>query len=297
MVRGFVGYLDVFVSIPSWLAISMTVAVLGAVAAWGIGESLRAAAAVTVLEVLGLLYVCFVARDSLARLPGEWTTLLPSPTAAGLVGVLSGAFIAFYAFIGFEDMANIAEEVEAPRLNLPRGILIALCASTLLYFLVATVAVLAVPHGELAGSEAPLALIVQTRGIPPATIAGISLFAVTNGALIQIIMTSRVLYGLAQQRQAPAVFARVHPRTRTPLIGTALVSAVLMALALFFTLGGLARATSFIALGIFACVNAALWRMKRSGIRADGFSVPIGVPATGFALCVAMIVYEALSSV
>jgi amino acid transporter len=296
MVRGFVGYLAVFVSLPSWLVIVLVVSMLGAIAAWGIGESLRTAAAITVLEVLGLLYVCFVARDSLLRLPGEWTTLLPAPTTPGLIGAVSGAFIAFYAFIGFEDMVNIAEEVKVPTHNLPRGILIALLTSTMLYFLVATVAVLAVPLTELAGSEAPLAVIVQSRGFPPETIAGISLFAVTNGALIQIIMTSRVLYGLAQARQAWTPFAYLHPRTRTPLVGTALVTCMLMALALFFTLGGLARATSFIALSIFACVNAALWRLKRRGTRNDGFSVPIGVPAAGFTLCVTMIVYEAVSS-
>jgi amino acid transporter len=293
MVRGFVGYLEVFVSLPTWLVVTLAVATLGAIAAWGIGESLWAAAAITVLEVGGLLYVCFIARDSLARLPAEWMTLVPTLELSSMLGVLSGAFIAFYAFIGFEDMVNVAEEVVEPSHNLPRGILLALFTSTALYFLVATIAVLAVPHTQLAGSAAPLAVIVESRGLPPETIAGISLFAVSNGALIQMIMASRVLYGLAQQKLAWGALGYVHPRTRTPLVGTAFVSAMLLVLALFFSLGGLARATSFIALVIFALVNAALWRLKRSGAPVATFQVPLGVPAAGFLLCVATIAYEA----
>jgi amino acid transporter len=109
-----------------------------------------------------------------------------------------------------------------------------------------------------------------------------------------MIMASRVLYGLAQQKLAWGALGYVHPRTRTPLVGTALVSAMLLMLALFFSLGGLARATSFIALVIFALVNAALWRLKRRGAPVATFQVPLGVPAAGFLLCVAAIAYEAL---
>lgn len=292
MVRGFVGYLEVFVALPPAIVILVAVAALFGLAVWGIGESLVAAAAVTVLEVGGLLFVCIVAGDSLGRLPAEWTTLLPRPNAASLLGVTSGAFLAFYAYIGFEDMVNVAEEVVDPTRKLPLAIVLALIVSTAIYILVATVATLAIPNEELSASGAPLAAVVESRGLPPEIIAFISLFAVMNGALIQIIMASRVLYGLAENGLAWRGFGRVNPRTQTPVIGSAVVAAALALLAIFFSLGGLARATSFVALGVFAVVNASLWRIKLKGTAVPAFEVPIAVPAAGFMLCVGMIIYQ-----
>jgi APA family basic amino acid/polyamine antiporter len=106
-------------------------------------------------------------------------------------------------------------------------------------------------------------------------------------------MASRVLYGLASEGLAWRAFARVNRRTQTPLIGTAFVAAVMLVLTLFFSLGGLARVTSFIALGIFALVNAALWQLKRTDPRPLTFVVPAVLPAAGFTLCLAMIALEA----
>ena len=103
------------------------------------------ASAVTVIEVAGLVFVCVIAGDSLATLPANWDQLLPSAESASFIGVLSGAFIAFYAFIGFEDMVNIAEEVKRPETTLPQAIITALIVSTVLYFAVAAIAVLALP--------------------------------------------------------------------------------------------------------------------------------------------------------
>ena len=293
MVRGFVGYFDVFLQLPEALVVITIVVVLGLVAAWGINESLLLAALITVLEILGLLLVCFVARDSLSRLPNEWTSLLPTPDTVGMSGVVSGAFLAFYAYIGFEDMVNVAEEVRDPGRTLPVAIVLALVVSTTVYMLVATVAVLAVAGDAIAGSSAPLAVIVESRGMPPHIIAGISLFAVINGALVQIIMASRVLYGLGAQGLAWRPLSRINARTRTPVVGTCVVTFLLLLLALFFSLGGLARATSFMALAIFAAVNAALWRLKKSSTTEPRFEVPTLLPRVGLVLSIAMLSYEA----
>jgi amino acid transporter len=293
MVRGFVGYLGVFVDLPSVVAIVVCVVLLAAIAIWGIGESLLAAAAVTVIEIAGLLFVCAVAGDSLGRVGSEWRAMLPGFEAASVSGVVSGAFIAFYAYIGFEDMVNVAEEVRTPRRTLPVAIVLALLVSTALYLLVALVAAFALPPGELAGNPAPLAAIVASRGFPPAIIAAVSVFAVMNGALIQIIVASRVLYGLARQRLAPSLFARVHRRRRTPVIGTVLVASLILASSLFFAIDELARATSFIALSIFLIVNIALLRLKRVDHDQPEFTVPAFVPRAGAVLCVAMLAHEA----
>jgi APA family basic amino acid/polyamine antiporter len=292
MVRGFVGYLDVFIELPAPLVIVVCVGVLAGIAVWGIGESLMAAAAVTLLEIGGLIFVCTVAGDSFGRFPSDWRAILPGYDSVTLAGVASGAFIAFYAFIGFEDMVNIAEEVKQPERNLPRAIILSLVAATGLYFAVALVSVFAVPANEIAGSDAPLAVIVESRGFPPGIIAAISLFAVTNGALIQIVMASRVLYGLASEGLAFAPFARIGSKTQTPVIGTLAVASAMLCLSLFFSLGGLARITSFVALAIFTIVNLALWRLKRISTDVPKFSVPAGVPVAGALLCVAVIGYE-----
>jgi len=296
MVRGFVGYLHVFAAVDDAIVIVVSVALLTAIAIWGIGESLLAAAAVTALEIAGLLFVCIVAGDSLGRLRSEWQTLFPDLGSASIIGVVSGAFIAFYAYIGFEDMVNVAEEVRAPERTLPIAIVIALIASTTLYVLVAIVATLALPHEQIAGNPAPLAAIVASRGFAPESIAGVSLFAVMNGALIQIIMASRVLYGLAREGLAPAVLAKVHQKLQTPVTGTVFVGGLMLALSLFYAIGELARVTSFIALSIFALVNLSLLRLKHIDPTRPAFRVPAAVPGAGFVLCAAILIYEGVRS-
>ena len=207
-------------------------------------------------------------------------------------GALLGAVLAFYAFIGFEDMVNVAEEVKEPRTNLPRAIVIALVLSTLLYMSVALVAVLSVPIDELKSSAAPMALVFShATGSKPLLISAIGMFAVVNGALIQIIMVSRVIYGMSRQGWIPAEFGRINPATRTPLIATALVVFCVMVLALWVPLVALAGFTSFLILIIFALVNLSLFRIKRNEPRPEGVIIyPGWIPIGGFFLSVGLIV-------
>lgn len=186
-----------------------------------------------------------------------------------------GAFLAFYPFVGFEDMVNIAEEVKQPQRNLPLAALTALAVATVLYGLVSWVAVHVVSPAELAASEAPLALVYQrSTGASPLPIAAISLCAVVNGALIQIIMGSRILYGMSRQGWLPLLLllllGQVYPRTATPALSVALVTATTLGFALALDLRGLAELTSFLVLGVFVMVNAALICVKGRGEPADG---------------------------
>jgi len=282
--NGFVGYLHVFVAVPAWAVIIALVLGLGALAAWGISESVIAASFVTLIEVGGLLLILGVAGSTLAELPARFTELIPPPRAGVWQGILLGAFIAFYAFIGFEDMVNVAEEVKNPRRILPLAILIAIAISTVLYLMVALVSVLALAPAELAGSEAPLALIYQrATGSAPTLIGLISLFAVVNGALIQIIMSARVLYGMSREGWLHGAFGVVHPRTRTPLLSTVAVTLAVLALAIWLPLVTLAKATSFIVLIVFALINLSLVRIKRRDPRPAGLWIyPLWVPVAGF---------------
>jgi len=291
--RGFVGYFQVFVpSAPAPAVIAVLVLALGALAAWGIRASVWLVTAMTLVEVGGLVLIVAVAADNLATLPARLPELL---TVSGAwPGLLAGAFLAFFAFIGFEDMVNVAEEVRDPRRNLPLGIVLALLVTAALYLLVALVAVLGLPLGELAASAAPLALLWErSTGQAPALIAAVSLFAVVNGAMVQMIMASRVLYGLSRLGWLPAFLGRVDPRTRTPLGATGLVIAVVLVLALWIPLVWLANGVSFIVLIIFTLVNLALLRVKRRDPAPPGVPrIPAWVPVLGCVASIAVVIRQ-----
>jgi amino acid transporter len=253
-----------------------------------------AASLITLVEVGGLILVLLVAGDSLGELPARLPELIPPADASVWHGILLGAFIAFYAFIGFEDMVNVAEEVKNPTRILPLAIIIAIVVSTILYLLVSLVAVLALPPAELAQSRAPLALIYErATGSAPVLISLISIFAVVNGALIQIIMAARVLYGMSREGWLHGAFGRVHPRTQTPLLSTMLVTLVVLILALWLPLVTLAKATSFIILVVFALINLALVRIKRREPRPNGIKVyPVWIPVAGFVSTTAFVLFQ-----
>ena len=290
--KGFVGYLHVFVAVPDWLAIVLLLLVLGTLAGWGINQSVRVASLITAIEIGGLLLVIGAGSGSLLTLPDrlpEINGLLGS--GAAWSGVLLGAFLAFYAFLGFEDMVNVAEEVKEARTNLPKAIVIALVVSTLLYMAVALVAVLSVSPSVLAKSTAPMATVFErATGSKPLVISLIGMFAVINGALIQIIMVSRVLYGMSRQGWIPAGFGHINSTTRTPLLATSLVVFCVIVFALWVPLVALAGVTSFLLLIVFTLVNLSLIRIKRREPRPEGVVLyPDWVPIGGLVLSVALI--------
>lgn len=283
IINGFVGYFQTLFDVPRAVAITALALALCGLAAWGIGESVTVAAVFTVMEIGGLLLIIWAGGDSLADLPARAVEFVPPGTALAWGGIMTGAFLAFYAFIGFEGMVNVAEEVkDAPKV-LPFAIVITLVVTLLLYMAVAVVSVLTVPPDELAASGAPLALVFERgSGTSALPITAISVFAIVNGALIQMILASRVLYGMAGQGWIPAVLGRVHPYTRTPVIATGLVAAVILGLALWFQLGLLAKATSVVALIVFTVVNLSLWRVKRRAPAPAGLTIyPTWVPVAG----------------
>lgn len=294
LVSGFAGYLEIFVVLPRWLVVTTVLAALAALAAWGITESVRAAGLITLIEVGGLLFITSVSAAGFATLPARLPELLPPPDGHAWEGIFLGVFIAFYAFLGFEDMVHVAEEVREPQRTLPRAILLSLAIATALYLLVALAAVLTLPQAELARASAPLAeMYVRATGQSPLLISVISLFAVVNGALIQIIMGSRLLYGMSRHGWLPQRLGRVSPRTRTPLLATAVVALAALALALWLPLVTLAATTSFLLLMVFALVNLSLLVVKRRLPAAPGVrSYPRWVPAAGLASTLGLIAFE-----
>jgi len=295
LMHGFAGYLKVYVQFPDWLVILVMLLILGAVVIWGIAQSVLVAVIMTLFEMGGLLLIIWVAGDSFAQLPARLPELLaPGGEPFVWFGVLLGAFIAFYAFIGFEDMVNVAEEVVEPSRNLPRAIVLVLAIVTLFYLLVTLVSILTVPPEKLAQTDAPLALVYQqATGKAPLFITLISLVSVLNGALIQIIMASRVLYGLSRQGWLPEGFGYVYPRTRTPLPAILVVVLSILLLAWLLPLLSLAKLTSFVTLIIFTLMNLALWRIKRRREQTyQGFTVPLWVPGIGALVSVLFLITQ-----
>ena len=286
---GAAGYIAQFTDWPPSAVVALLLAVLGAVAAWGILESVLLASLFTLIEAGGLLVIIVAGWQ--AQVPLASALAVPPLDIAMLSGIGYASLLAFFAFIGFEDLANVVEEAKVPHRDIPRAMMLTLVISTVLYVAVAAIAVAAVPVAELAASPAPLSLVFRTlAGVSPATISVIAIVATLNTILAQMTMAARVVYGLARQGDLPGFAGRVHPKTATPLIATALIVAATLALALLVPFERLAEGTSLATLVVFALVNLALLRLRHRKIHTDGphIRVPLWVPAAGLVSCLAM---------
>lgn len=297
MMRSFVGYFNVFLDAPANLLIIVLVILIGAIAIWGISESALLASVITLIEVSGLLLVVWVSKSAFLELPAKLPSLIPPADADIWQGIVLGTFIAFYAFIGFEDMVTVAEEVKDPEKTMPRAIFFAVVAATVVYLAISVTAVLVAEPSLLATSDAPMALIYEmSTGSAPVVITCISMFAVLNGALIQIIKASRMMYGMSKEKWLPEIFARVNSVTRTPVIATVLVTVIILVLALSFPLASLATATSFTVLTVFALINLALLKIKleEKGKKTTktAISFPAIIPFLGFVFSSAIVVFK-----
>jgi basic amino acid/polyamine antiporter, APA family len=290
--QGFAGYLNSFISIPTTLASVGLICLLGAIALKGIGESAKTAALFTIVEVLGLLLIIWFGRSAFGEF--DASNLLTIDPTVGVSGVIAGTFLAFYAFIGFEDMVNVAEEAKNPRRTMPYAILLALAVSTILYLLVVIVATTLVTPDELADNKAPLTLVFEKSGASNVLLLSlIGMVATINGVIVQIIMGSRILYGLAKQGWLDNRLTVVHKQYKTPVTATLVVLGAMIVGTLLLPLVSLAQLTSLLVLSIFTLVNVALIVIKRRQPEHQGYiSVPSAVPYIGTLLCLGTILYQ-----
>ncbi|NOQ76484.1 MAG: amino acid permease [Methylococcaceae bacterium] len=295
MAHGFYGYLNEFINITEVTGILFYVFFITVIAILGISLSVNIATLITLIEITGIVIILYVSKDGLLTLSDRWHEFIPPFTWDVWQGIVFGAFIAFYAFIGFEDMVNVAEEVVAPKKNLPAGIIIALIIATFFYVLVSFASVLSLPIDQLANHAAPFALMIKENSqIPVSVISFISLIAILNGALVQIVMGSRVLYGMAEKGLAPSGFKMLHSKTRTPTVATLFFSILLLLVALWFPIVILAKITSFVILMVFALVNISLCviKLRNCYYSDDHFIVPIIIPGIGAVLCLSFLLLQ-----
>ena len=292
LAHGFAGYLKIFFELPEPLIIISLVLFVALVCGWGIKQSVLIASVMTLAEIIGLLIILYVGRDAFTLIPVKIPEMIPAFNASIWAGIFMGSFIAFYAYLGFEDIVNVAEEAIKPRINIPRAIIISLVVTTIFYILISVVAIVLVSPQELASSNAPLAMIYKiTTGQSPVVITIISLISVLNGILIQVIMASRVLYGMSRKKWLPEKIGEINATTHTPLIATTIVIGFILFFALSFPLLSLAKITSFITLIVFMSINFALVKIKYSKKEHDGFTVPLWVPLVGGVSTLSFVLY------
>jgi amino acid transporter len=278
-------------TIPIWVLALGFLLILAGIVFRGIRESIWLNVVCTVVEALGLVLVVAVGLsywgsvDYLEMPPaaieqGEWLLLM------------QGAVLTFFAFIGFEDTFNVAEECRDPERTIPLGLMLAMGLAALLYMAVAITAVSVVPWAELAEAPGPITEVVRRAApvLPPIVFTAITLFAVANTALINYVTASRLIYGMAQQGLLPARFGSVHAGRRTPHVAIVVLLLVVVPLALIGTIADLAAATVLLLLAVFAVVNGALFVLKRRPGEPRGyFEISPLVPALGVLVCLILV--------
>ncbi|MCP4181832.1 MAG: amino acid permease [Hyphomicrobiales bacterium] len=286
---GCAGYVGSIVALPQALIVAVIVVLMGLLAARGVMESVMFAGILTVIEILGLVIIIISGYLHDPSMFGKFSSTIPSyDNTVALTGIFGASLVAFFAFIGFDDVVNLVEETNNPKRTMPWAIVISLLAVTVIYFLVVFVAVQSVSIDELAESTAPIGLLFERlTGIPPIGITLVAIVATLNGVVIEIIMASRVVYGLGKKGHLPGRLSRIDPNTQTPLNATLLISGIMLASALFIPLDFLVTTTSQIILAVFALVNLALVTVKLRGDPApEGvFTVPIVMPVIGVVSC------------
>jgi amino acid transporter len=209
--------------------------------------------------------------------------------------ILAGAALSFYALIGFEDSVNVAEEVKEPRRAYPLALLGGLVVAGVLYLLVTFTASMVVPTDRLAGSSSPLFEVIQVgplSGIPDRAFAAIALFALANGALINMIMASRILYGMARERVLPATFGRVAEQRRTPWFAIVFTTALALVLIATGETETLASATVTLLLFVFILVNVAVLALRGDRVEHGHFRVPALLPVLGAVVSVGLLTQQ-----
>jgi len=275
----------------SWLALGFLLILTGIVFR-GIRESMWVNVLCTLVEAGGLVLVIVVGASYWGSVDYFATPAVPGEDHAMLL-VIQGAVLAFFAFIGFEDMINVAEETREPERTIPLGLILAMVAAAILYIAVAITAVSVVPWAELAEAPGPITEVIwrAAPSIPPAVFTAITLFAVANTALVNYVTASRLIYGMARQGLLPSRLGDVHAGRRTPHIAVAALFLVLAPLALLGTIAELAAATVLLLLFVFMVVNGALFILKgRKGEKQGRFEIPRFIPALGALVCLVLIV-------
>jgi len=272
---GFGGYFAEFVNIPIIISAIGLLVILSIVNFIGIRESAWTNTIFTIIEASGLILIIIIG----------FTFANPEPvnyyeSPSGFSGIVIAFVLIFFAFIGFEDMANIAEEVKKPKKTLPKAIILSVVIAGILYVLVSLAVVRVVNWEELANSSAPIALVAE-RGLGSEAhilLSSIALFAITNTVLITLVAGSRIFYGMAKEKVFPAIIGKIHLKTKTPWVAVIVILITSMAFTLIGDIVIVANITVFAIVITFAAVNLAVIVLRYTEPDIERkFKVPINI--------------------
>lgn len=294
--RVFAGYWSgMMPSMPQNLGIFLFAAGVTAIVYKGIKEAMWANILCTMIEVLGLLFIIAISIPYWGSVNYLDASSIESPLRSLSPSlILTGAVLTFYSFVGFEDILNVSEEVKDPQTTIPKGLLLAVAISTLIYISVMIGAVSVVPSHLLGTSKQPLVDVASVAApwMPSTIFSFVAMFAVANTALLNFIMGSRLLYGMSKHKLLPAALSKVSPKFQTPTNATLLVAGILLILAYLGDITSLAKATSVLLLSCFFIINIALLVLQRRKSEAKGvFEVPSFVPLLGAISCLLILSY------
>ncbi len=284
-------YLQVFLDVPTVPAALVFLVIVALLNARGITESLRANLVMTIVEVSGLVMIIALAGLVLGRGDGTPSRVLEfDDGTTPALAVLGAALLAFYSFVGFETSANIAEEVQDVRRVYPRALFGALATAGVVYVLVGLAVSVVVPPETLADSSGPLLEVVDAAdaGIPPWLFSLIALIAVANGALLTMIMASRLTFGMARDGLLPSVLDKVLPRRRTPWAAIVATTIVAMLLCLTGSVAALAETVVLLLLFVFVSTNIAVLVLRRDETGHNHFRAPTILPILALVTCVVL---------
>jgi amino acid transporter len=278
----------------STFGITMTglafMAIVATVNLRGVGESVKANVVLTCVELTGLLIIIFIGLWAIGAGQGDVSRVTQFKTSdTGMFWpVVAGTTLAFFAMVGFEDSVNMAEECKDPTRHFPKVLLAGLFITGAIYVLVSISAITLVPPAQLGEGETPLLQVIQA-GAPnfPVWIFGfITMFAVANSALINMLMASRLVYGMSREHVLPPVLGKVHATRRTPFVAIAFTTLLAFALITFVgevpALGG---TTALLLLCVFAVVNVAVLVLRTDRVGHDHFRTPTILPVMGMFSC------------
>jgi amino acid transporter len=266
-------------------------AVIAAVNFRGVGESVKLNVLLTIVELTGLLIIITIGLWAIGAGTGDLSrTMTFNTTADGgaFWAVIAGTTLAFFAMVGFEDSVNMAEETKDPSRIFPKVLLTGLLITGVVYVLVSISAIALVAPAELGEGETPLLKVVQA-GAPafPVEVFGfITMFAVANSALINMLMASRLIYGMSREHVLPPVLGKVHATRRTPYVAIAFTTLLAIALITFVgEIPALGGTTALLLLGVFTVVNIAVLVLRKDPVDHQHFRAPTIVPILGAITC------------
>ena len=267
-------------------------ALVAAINLRGVGESVKANVVLTVVELTGLLIIIMIGMWAISQGKGDVSRVMEfKPVEGGgsmFWPVIAATTLAFFAMVGFEDSVNMAEETENPTEVFPKILLLGLLITGVIYVLVSISSITLVPPNELGEGEAPL-LKVVSAGAPwfPLWIFGfISMFAVANSALINMLMASRLVYGMSREHVLPAVLGKVHPTRRTPYVAIGFTTLLAFGLITFVgNVPALGGTTALLLLCVFTIVNVAVIVLRKDPVDHKHFKTPTALAIFGMISC------------